>query len=59
MSVIKPYMSENDDAFLVVFIGDDVKHGSSISRDNAVIHFSVLADIQVMGFDSAHSRAHH
>lgn len=52
------YLSENDDTLLVVFIGGDVKHGASITRHDGVLHFGVPPDVQVMGFDSPHGRAH-
>ncbi len=52
------YPFENDDPLLVVFIGGDVKHGSSITWHNGVLHFGISPDVQVMSFDSTDSRSH-
>lgn len=37
-----------------MFVGGDVKHGSAVARHDGVLHFCVLADVQVVGFDPAH-----
>lgn len=48
------YPLEDDVALLVVFVGGDVKHGSAVARHDGVLHFGVLPDVQVVGFDPAH-----
>lgn len=50
------YPSEHDDALLVVFVGGDVEHGSSVARHDVVLHLRVLPDVQVVGLDPPHRR---
>jgi len=47
------YLFEHDDSLLIVLVGGDIKHGSSISRDDVVFHLCVLSNVQIMSFDSA------
>lgn len=53
-----PYPLENDDPLLVVFVGGDVKHGSSVPRYDRVLHLCVFPDVQVVSFDSTDCRPH-
>lgn len=57
-SRLSPHPFENDDALLVVVVGGDVEHGPSIAWHDGVLHFRILPDVQVVGFDSSHSRTH-
>lgn len=52
----KKHLFDNDDAFLRLLVGDDVKY--VVPSNDAIFHLSIASHVWVVGFDSPNGPAH-